>query len=104
MKTRRIFKNPMVENTRTDNCFFVHDIMQRWVCLMTKKNKGRAEITSSVFGMLVYVIWREKNKIKFENGGMITDEVLKVIVIHIHIKSQTRAKWKITLQQLKAYP
>ncbi|KAG5585475.1 hypothetical protein H5410_045909 [Solanum commersonii] len=31
---------------------------------------------------------------------MIADEVLKEIVIHIHIKSQTRAKWQITLQQL----
>ncbi|KAK4739832.1 hypothetical protein R3W88_003529 [Solanum pinnatisectum] len=73
----------------------------RWMCLMAKK-EGRAEIASSVFGMLVYVIWRERNRIKFENGR-VRVEVLKEIVIHIQIKSQTRAKWQITLQ-LNAYP
>lgn len=78
----------------------------KWVCMLAKKKAGLAEVVSNVFGMLVYVIWRERNKIRFQKGSMNTDEVLKEIpeiVMHMHIKSQTRVKW-IALQQLNVYP
>ncbi|KAK6773668.1 hypothetical protein RDI58_028906 [Solanum bulbocastanum] len=71
--------------------------------MMAKKKAGLAEVVSNVFGMPVYVIWRERNKIRFQKRSMNTDEVLKETVMHMHIKSQTRAKW-IALQQLNVYP
>lgn len=34
-----------------------------WLIPIAKKKVGHAEITSSVFVMIVYAIWRERNKI-----------------------------------------
>uniref|UniRef100_M1BM11 Uncharacterized protein n=1 Tax=Solanum tuberosum TaxID=4113 RepID=M1BM11_SOLTU len=87
-----------------------HRVIQDWetelrlVCMMAKQKAGRAEIVSSVIGMIVYVIWRERNKIRFQNRSMRADEVLKEIVMHMHINRKNRAKWHTTLQQLNAYP
>lgn len=72
--------------------------------MMAKQKAGRAEIVSSVIGLIVYVIWRERNKIRFQNRSMRADEVLKEIMMHMHIERKNRVKWHTTLQQLKAYP
>ncbi|KAK4726701.1 hypothetical protein R3W88_031618 [Solanum pinnatisectum] len=76
----------------------------RWVCLMAKKKLGLAEIECSVFGMLVYIIWRELNRIRFQHGKVKDENVLREIVMHMHIKGQTRATWQCALQQLHVYP
>ncbi|KAK6791870.1 hypothetical protein RDI58_010951 [Solanum bulbocastanum] len=76
----------------------------RWVCLMAKKNLGQAEIVCSVFGMLVYIIWRERNRIRFQHGKVEAENLLKEVLMHMHIKGQTRAAWQCALQNLPVYP
>lgn len=66
---------------------------EKWVSMMAKKKSGLAEVVSNVFGMLVYVIWRERNFIRLQKRSMNADEVLKEIVMHMHIKNLTRVKW-----------
>ncbi|KAG5618888.1 hypothetical protein H5410_018712 [Solanum commersonii] len=71
-----------------------------WISDIAKKNAGGAEIKTSVFVMIVYIIWRERNKIRFQRGSLCLDNVLREIVMHIHLRGQHKAKWKPILQAL----
>ncbi|KAK6795716.1 hypothetical protein RDI58_009171 [Solanum bulbocastanum] len=75
-----------------------------WISDIAKKNAGGAEIKTSVFVMIVYIIWRERNKISFQRGSLCVDKVLREIVMHIHLRGQHKAKWKPILQALNKYP
>lgn len=75
-----------------------------WICLIAKKNTALAEISSCVFAMMVALIWRERNNIRFQNRRTEADHVLEEIVLHIHARGHTKAKWMATLQYLDSYP
>ncbi|KAK4711927.1 hypothetical protein R3W88_006440 [Solanum pinnatisectum] len=75
-----------------------------WVCMLAKRKTGIAEIIVSVFSMLVYSIWRERNKIRFQKGKLDAEGVLKEVALHIHIRSQTKKKWQQALQQFARNP
>ncbi|XP_075103570.1 uncharacterized protein LOC142178139 [Nicotiana tabacum] len=41
----------------------------KWATTYAKKKKGFGTIVSAVFGMMVYLIWRDINKIRFQSGS-----------------------------------
>lgn len=75
-----------------------------WISTIAKKTAGQTEIVTSAFVMTVYVIWRERNRIRFQQGRMCKDQVLREIVMHLHIRGQHKKKWQPILQNLNQYP
>ncbi|OIT06398.1 hypothetical protein A4A49_61465, partial [Nicotiana attenuata] len=51
---------------------------------MARKKTEKAIITSFVFAMLVYSIWRERNMIKFQQGIFEEQRLCREIVLHVH--------------------
>ncbi|OIT08203.1 hypothetical protein A4A49_63179, partial [Nicotiana attenuata] len=58
----------------------------KWVTTCATQKKGIGTIVSSVFGMMVYLIWRDINKIRFQSGNSSSDRLCREIASHIHIK------------------
>ncbi|KAH0778513.1 hypothetical protein KY290_004940 [Solanum tuberosum] len=75
-----------------------------WISDVAKKNAGAAEIKTSFFVTIVYIIWRERNMIRFQRGRLCMEKTLKEIVMHIHLRGQHKAKWKHLLHALNNYP
>lgn len=71
---------------------------------MAKKKNGLAEITSSVFAMVIYIIWRDKNKIRFQKGRGEAEKMIREVVLHTHIMGRSRERWQLALQQLRHFP
>ncbi|XP_019263106.1 PREDICTED: uncharacterized protein LOC109240879 [Nicotiana attenuata] len=77
-----------------------------WECELewiNKKAKSRAGINSiacCVFAMTVAMIWRERNKGRFEDGKYDEYQICKEIILHIHVRGQNNKKWRALLQQL----
>lgn len=70
-----------------------------WV---TKQVKGRSTnsfIISNVFAMVINIMWRTRNLIRFQLGNYNEDQVCREIPIHVHIQSQTYRKWEGPLHQ-----
>ncbi|OIT39376.1 hypothetical protein A4A49_58429, partial [Nicotiana attenuata] len=58
----------------------------KWVTTCARKKKGFGTIVSAAFGMMVYVIWRDKNKIRFHSGSSSPDRMCREFSSHIHIR------------------
>lgn len=54
-----------------------------WLSVMAKKKASIPQIVTNVFFMLIYVIWRERNRLRFQRGSFFADMILKEIVMHI---------------------
>ncbi|XP_059291471.1 uncharacterized protein LOC132044950 [Lycium ferocissimum] len=76
----------------------------KWACKLAKKRAGLAEISSCAFAMIVDAIWREWNKLRFQNSSLLAAKVLKDIVIQLNIRGQANRRWYDALQGLNAYP
>ncbi|OIT06201.1 hypothetical protein A4A49_61335, partial [Nicotiana attenuata] len=57
-----------------------------WICKGAKMRNGHCVIVTCVFGMMVYFVWRERNKLRFQGGTVIVSNICKEIAIHIHMK------------------
>ncbi|OIT34718.1 hypothetical protein A4A49_56245, partial [Nicotiana attenuata] len=57
----------------------------QWVCMAKRKN-GLGAIISWAYAMTVYVIWRERNLLRFEKSTYDEDRVSREITLHIHIR------------------
>ncbi|OIS96633.1 hypothetical protein A4A49_60679, partial [Nicotiana attenuata] len=40
----------------------------QWVTTYARQKKGIGTIIAVVFGMLIYLLWRDRNMIRFQNG------------------------------------
>ncbi|KAK4723984.1 hypothetical protein R3W88_026763 [Solanum pinnatisectum] len=68
------------------------------------QNIGKGTIISCVFAMLVYLLWRERNVIRFQSNLYQSDRLCKEIALHIHMRGRDLSKWKNTLQTLDRLP
>ncbi|XP_060170472.1 uncharacterized protein LOC132601404 [Lycium barbarum] len=74
-----------------------------WICNMAHGTNGAASITCSVFGMMVYCIWQERNSIRFQPGQYNATRVYRGISLHMHIKGRHKAKWQPILSTLNCF-
>ncbi|XP_019238886.1 PREDICTED: uncharacterized protein LOC109218943 [Nicotiana attenuata] len=80
------------------------DTKLEWVCKKAKSRKGINAITSCVFAIIVAMIWRERNRIRFDKGKYDENQICREIVLHIHVRGKSNSKWKGLLQQLNWIP
>ncbi|OIT37924.1 hypothetical protein A4A49_59066, partial [Nicotiana attenuata] len=57
-----------------------------WASRMARKKTGKAAITSYVFAMLIYSIWRERNMNRFQKSVFEERRICREIVLHVHIR------------------
>ena len=50
--------------------------------------------------MMVYIIWRERNTIRFQENLYQCDRVCKVIGLYIHVRGKDLKKWKEALKKI----
>ncbi|XP_016484352.2 uncharacterized protein LOC107804918 [Nicotiana tabacum] len=76
----------------------------QWVCSMAKRKSGLGAITSCAYAMAVYVMWRERNLLRFQKSSYDEDRVSREIAVHIHIRGQNLRKWCKPLSLLSSHP
>ncbi|OIT19716.1 hypothetical protein A4A49_59088, partial [Nicotiana attenuata] len=76
----------------------------KWLTYQARKKKGIGNIISSVFGMLLYSIWRDRNAIRFNNGHTSAEQICREITSYIHIKSHVHSSWRNYMEDLVRYP
>jgi len=74
------------------------------VTIWARKKIGKGAIISCLFAMLVYLVWRERNAIRFQSNLYQSDRLCKEIVLYIHVIGRDLAKWNNTLQTLDGLP
>ncbi|OIT27527.1 hypothetical protein A4A49_64045, partial [Nicotiana attenuata] len=57
-----------------------------WISMVAKLRSGHCMIVACAFGMMVHTIWRERNRLRFQGGTVIVNNICKEIAIHIHTK------------------
>nr|XP_009770787.1 PREDICTED: uncharacterized protein LOC104221414 [Nicotiana sylvestris] len=68
-----------------------------WASRMARKKTGKAAITSYVFAMLIYSIWRERDMIRFQQSVFEKHRICREIVLHVHTRGRGQPKWQQTL-------
>lgn len=71
---------------------------------IAKKKTGKGAIICCVFGMLVNIIWRERNRIRFQAAHYYADMLYRKIALHMHITGRGNTRWQTQLQQLNKFP
>lgn len=71
---------------------------------MARRKTGKGPINSCTFAMVIYVIWRERNQLRFSNGVYDEDRISREIVLYVHTRGQDHSKWKKQLEELNAFP
>lgn len=69
------------------------------ICSLERKTTRLAKISSYAFSIIVTVIWRERNKIKFNQRRLETNKVLKENLEQLLIRGSIRGRWKVVLMQ-----
>ncbi|WMV07307.1 hypothetical protein MTR67_000692 [Solanum verrucosum] len=54
-----------------------------WVNGMAKSKQGKSAIVSCGFGLLVAVIWRERNQLRFRSGNFQADNICREITCNL---------------------
>ncbi|XP_059310255.1 uncharacterized protein LOC132061454 [Lycium ferocissimum] len=75
----------------------------QWVCNWPRKKSAKGAMTSE-FAMLVAVLWRERNNLRFHTRQFNSNRLCREIAIHIHIRGSKLQKWKTTLDSLNYMP
>ncbi|XP_060177863.1 uncharacterized protein LOC132607802 [Lycium barbarum] len=76
----------------------------QWTTTMAKRKSGRGAIISVVFAMVIALVWRYRNLIRFQSHNYNEDRLCKAIAVHLHIRGRTRRKWQPLLSQLNHMP
>ncbi|XP_047249901.1 uncharacterized protein LOC124885695 [Capsicum annuum] len=76
----------------------------QWASNWAKKKSAMGVIISCVFGMLVAIIWRERNHLRFQTSIFNAEKLFKEIAVHIHITGRRKPKWQALLLQLNNVP
>ncbi|XP_060190658.1 uncharacterized protein LOC132619924 [Lycium barbarum] len=75
-----------------------------WTTTMAKRKSGKGEIISAIFAMVIGLVWRDRNLIRFLSQNYNEDRLCKEIAVHLHIRGRTRRKWQPVLSQLNCMP
>ncbi|KAK4721239.1 hypothetical protein R3W88_011472 [Solanum pinnatisectum] len=75
-----------------------------WANKWARKSNGTGAINSCVFAMMVYIIWRERNTIRFQAMPYQCDRVCKEIGLYIHVRGRDLQKWKEALKKIDQVP
>ncbi|KAK4355931.1 hypothetical protein RND71_024902 [Anisodus tanguticus] len=73
----------------------------QWVTEWARKKTGQGAIRCS-FAMLIYVMWRERNQIRFKQSRYQADRVCKELALHIHIRGGNLKQWQPWLAKLNS--
>lgn len=76
----------------------------QWVNTQVKGTSGKRPLVSCVFATLVALLWRERNKIRFEQGQLHVDKLGREISYHLHVRAQGRPSWKAALTLIAGVP
>ncbi|XP_019244588.1 PREDICTED: uncharacterized protein LOC109224464 [Nicotiana attenuata] len=74
-----------------------------WARRMARKKTGKGAITSYVFAMLIYSIWRERNMMRFQQSVFEEHRICREIVLHVHTRGRGQPKWQQTLHSLDRF-
>ncbi|XP_060183094.1 uncharacterized protein LOC132613052 [Lycium barbarum] len=72
--------------------------------LLAKRRSSHSTITCCLFAMLVALIWRERNNIRFQKAHFHPEKICKELAQHIHIQGRHNIKWQRTLTTIDSYP
>ncbi|XP_019226216.1 PREDICTED: uncharacterized protein LOC109207700 [Nicotiana attenuata] len=75
-----------------------------WISQYAIKKNGHWAIVTCVFGMMIYTIWRARNKLGFQGGITTVSSICKEIAIHIHTRGRLIQHWQEALEKLNCYP
>ncbi|XP_075097840.1 uncharacterized protein LOC142175160 [Nicotiana tabacum] len=67
-------------------------------------NKTRGEILIFLFTAMVYHVWAERNKRRFQGEIVASNQRIKDIAMELHIVGQRETKWHKVLEKLKNFP
>nr|XP_009782599.1 PREDICTED: uncharacterized protein LOC104231324 [Nicotiana sylvestris] len=67
-------------------------------------SKARGEILIFLFTAVVYHVWTERNQRRFQGKMLACTQRIKDIVLKMHIRGQSEAKWHKELEILKNFP
>lgn len=76
----------------------------QWISKIARKKSSHCSITCCIFGMLVALIWREKNLLRFQHTQFLPDKLCREIAQQIHICDRNNFKWQRTLAHINSYP
>ncbi|OIT31944.1 hypothetical protein A4A49_63671, partial [Nicotiana attenuata] len=57
-----------------------------WMSSLAERKNCKAVMTTTVFAMVVYCIWPERNSIRFNKGRYNVDNLCKEIAIRMHVQ------------------
>uniref|UniRef100_A0A0V0GXM3 Putative ovule protein n=1 Tax=Solanum chacoense TaxID=4108 RepID=A0A0V0GXM3_SOLCH len=75
-----------------------------WMSQIARRRGGVAKITSCAFAMVVNKLWTARNYIRFKKRPFSSEQIIKDIVLHIHIRGRNNSTWRECLQMLPRYP
>lgn len=58
----------------------------QWLCKGSKRKIGHWQIINCVFDMIVYLIWQDRNAIRFQKGTTYPDRICKEVAQHMCIR------------------
>lgn len=56
----------------------------QWISQTAKKKSGHRSIICCIFGMLVALIWRGRNLLRFQHTQFLPDKIYREIAQHVH--------------------
>lgn len=74
-----------------------------WICKIAKKKVVIVEMLYSVFAMVVYSTWRDRNMIRFQHSRSDAMKTCHEIVMHLHIQGRNKASWWEKLQLMNYF-
>ncbi|XP_059292280.1 uncharacterized protein LOC132045723 [Lycium ferocissimum] len=75
-----------------------------WINNLPKKRSGKEGILCCLFAMVINIIWRERNMMRFQNGIFQPEKVCKELAMFIHIRGREIKQWQPYLHQLVLWP
>ncbi|KAM3218477.1 hypothetical protein P3L10_023007 [Capsicum annuum] len=75
-----------------------------WMVIGMKQNLIFWEIAATVFSMMIYLIWRARNTLRFQKGTYSSKRIYRDIALHIHTKENHVVRWYKYLKSLNSYP
>ncbi|XP_060195114.1 uncharacterized protein LOC132624337 [Lycium barbarum] len=76
----------------------------KWISHIARHKSGHCSITCCIFGMLVALVWRERNLLRFQSTQFLPDRLCREIAQPIHIQGRNNFKWQRALAAMNSYP
>ncbi|XP_019237338.1 PREDICTED: uncharacterized protein LOC109217530 [Nicotiana attenuata] len=75
-----------------------------WMTMKTKKRDMKWTILGNAFAATVYQIWRERNFRRFQQISRESKDLVRDIVLHLHMREENYCKWKGVLEKIDRFP